>query len=118
MNRMKQKAALLRAATWVAKHPGAWNKKRFFGTNTGRTTSTGGEVRGFDVMGATFPYKHDAFKASVAAQGNKMVAEWVFKNFPKKVIRDIEELNDISSSPQEAANRVRGYVGAHYTSKT
>lgn len=116
MNRKRQRAAILKAAKWIASHPKKWNKEQFFGTNTGRTTSTGGEVRGFDAMGATYPWKYSIFTKPLSNDGNAIVAEWVFKNFPNQVIGDIAELNDKSQSAEEAARRVRGYVGKHYSS--
>ena len=114
MNRRRQRASILKAATWVVNHPKAWNKKRYFGINTGRVTGTGGEVRGFDIMGATYPNKHAIFSKPTTPAGNEVVAEWVSKNFPDIVIGDIGALNDKSVSAQEAANRVRSYVGKNF----
>ena len=114
MNLKSQRKALLKAARWVANHPTTWNKKQFFGTETGRTTGTGGEVRGFDAMGATYPFRDRVYSNPSVSDGNAEVAAWVNRSFPDKVIGEVTALNDKSASAKEAVNRIRSYVGANF----
>lgn len=113
MNRQKQKSAILRAAKWIENHPDNWNKRSFFGTRTQKTTKDGNPYRGFDVIGATYPYKYEAFSEPDIGDARTLVEKHLFKNFPNRLIWKIAELNDKATSPTQAARKIRSYVG-HY----
>lgn len=117
MSHVKQRKAILKAARWVINHPDAWNKNQFFGTRTLGKTTAGIPHRGFDLMGATFPKKHNVFSTTSVFDGNQVVTAYVHRNFPLNVIDDICELNDKAINAAQAARRVRAYVGQNFKGK-
>lgn len=108
MSRERQKKSLLRAAKWIKEHPDNWNKFDCFGIKT----SDGN--RGFDLLGACYPYKREAFTETSLYKSGKNIRQWIKKNFPVKVWCDLEILNDDALDVNQAVRKLRSWVRRNY----
>lgn len=107
MNLQKQRSTLLRAARWIEEHPEKWGTGYFvYRTFDDKVTLC--------AMGACVPkaMRRDVYVGD--ADGDN-VSDWVNKNFPDYVVNKVTDLNDTSDSPEQAARRIRAFVGRRYS---
>jgi hypothetical protein len=109
MNLQKQRSTLLRAARWLEEHPDKWGTGQFV-----KSSYYGdGQVK-LCAMAACAPktLRREVYLGNVDNDG---VGYWVNRNFPQEVVTKVSDLNDASETPEQAARRIRSFVGRRYS---